>query len=142
MSHPAIAAEVPVVDCKQGDIRLQYGQNIREGLVQVCINQAWGTVCSTLFSDIDAGVICSQLRFERNGQFLFICFRNVCIIGMFSRVGVEIIAGGVAVPDFIPIFISDLRCSKQDSTILACMGSAPGVTQCMHSQDAYIRCQG
>lgn len=65
---PPTAAEVPVEDCKNGSIRLQDGLTVREGRVEICINQAWGSVCSVQFTEVDAGVVCSQLSFERQGQ--------------------------------------------------------------------------
>ena len=41
---------------------------MREGLVQVCINQAWGTICSEQFTISDAEVVCYQMNFERAGR--------------------------------------------------------------------------
>ena len=66
---PQTAPEVPVEECSRGDIRLQDGLTVREGRVEVCINQAWGSICSDQFTEVDAGVVCTQLSFERNGQY-------------------------------------------------------------------------
>lgn len=42
----------------------------REGRVEICINNAWGTICDTLFRRQDAGVVCEQLEgFQRDGEF-------------------------------------------------------------------------
>ena len=41
----------------------------REGRVEICINNAWGTVCDTLFGREDAAVVCEQLEgFQREGE--------------------------------------------------------------------------
>ena len=41
----------------------------REGRVEICINNAWGTVCDTLFGREDAAVVCEQLEgFLREGE--------------------------------------------------------------------------
>ena len=32
--------------------------NTAEGRVEVCINQAWGTVCNQRFDEDDAGTVC------------------------------------------------------------------------------------
>lgn len=55
----------------------------------------------------------------------------------------EVVDGGVSVSDYVPIFISTLRCNRDDATILSCGREAPiGVTNCIHSQDVYVRCHG
>lgn len=48
-------------------------QGTREGRLEICFNNAWGTVCNTSFGPRDARVACNQLiGFERKGieQFL------------------------------------------------------------------------
>ena len=42
----------------------------REGRIEICINNAWGTVCDNLFGREDAGVVCKQLEgFQRDGEY-------------------------------------------------------------------------
>ena len=51
-------------NCSTGELRLQPSSestNSREGLVEICINNAWGTVCDSLFDSLDASVACTQL---------------------------------------------------------------------------------
>lgn len=55
-------------NCQTGDIRLQDGPNVREGRVEVCINNAWGTVCNNLFGVDDAIVTCTQMNFSSEGK--------------------------------------------------------------------------
>ena len=51
-------------NCTNGDIRLVGGTSgPHEGRVEVCINKAWGTVCSTGWSNTDANVVCKQLGY-------------------------------------------------------------------------------
>ena len=47
--------------CKTGDIRLVNGSSPLEGRLEICINNAWGTVCRDSFSSDDARVACRQL---------------------------------------------------------------------------------
>lgn len=63
---------VSEVNCKNGDVRLVGGPNVREGWVEICVNRVWGTVCSEQFSDDDAQVVCFQMNFERNGKYMCI----------------------------------------------------------------------
>jgi hypothetical protein len=56
--------------CTTGDIRLVNGTNPNEGRVEVCNNNAWGTVCDDFWSGFDAAVACRQLGFSPNGNIM------------------------------------------------------------------------
>ena len=48
-------------ECSYGDVRLMNGSNVLEGRVEICINNAWGTVCTDSISEDDVEVICRQI---------------------------------------------------------------------------------
>ena len=54
-------------DCSLGDVRLTNftddpEERSRQGILQICINNAWGTVCSdNYFDNADAEVFCDKL---------------------------------------------------------------------------------
>ena len=56
-------------NCTDGQLRLVGGANIREGRVEICINNAWGTICNDLFGRQDAIVVCTQMGFSNRGMF-------------------------------------------------------------------------
>ncbi len=69
-----IAIDTPRSDCSDGNLRLEDGSSdiengTREGRLEICINNAWGTVCNTFFNIPDAEVACHQLiGFDREGK--------------------------------------------------------------------------
>ena len=68
-----VAVDTPIGMCSTGDVRLELSNsnatsNSQEGRLGLCINNAWGTVCDSLFDDSDAAVACSWISgFARQG---------------------------------------------------------------------------
>ena len=60
----------PAGDCNDGALRLMGGDNPLEGRVEICINNAWGTICDSTFDQDDADVICRQLGVIHNGKIV------------------------------------------------------------------------
>lgn len=61
------SASVQDRTCEDGDIRLTGGGSRREGLVEICINSRWGTICGDNNSEWDkneAEVVCAQLGYD------------------------------------------------------------------------------
>ena len=66
-------------NCSTGEVRLEMSlnnatTNSQEGRLELCINNAWGTVCDSLFDADDAAVACSQIAgFSQQGNFVWRC---------------------------------------------------------------------
>lgn len=53
--------------CNHGDVRLSRGLTRFDGLVEICNDNQWGTVCDDEWDFIDANVVCGQLGFLNTG---------------------------------------------------------------------------
>ena len=51
--------------CNTGEVRLVGTENVQDGTLQgrveICINNAWGTVCDNLFGLEDAETVCASI---------------------------------------------------------------------------------
>ena len=64
--------------CNEETIRLIGGSLPTEGRVEVCLNDAWGTVCDDGWTDVDASVACRQLGYSRFSEHLNYIFKFLC----------------------------------------------------------------
>ena len=68
--------------CVHGDVRLVGGNTNREGLVEVCLNNRWGTVCHDDWGDWDAVVVCRQLGYASEYSKPRITFKYFVILSV------------------------------------------------------------
>ena len=53
--------------CKDGDLHLMDGNTTREGRMEICYDNVYGTVCDDQWGPLDAAVACRQLGFSDAG---------------------------------------------------------------------------
>ena len=96
----------------------------RRGRVEICINDAWGSVCDSnnTFGPNDALVACEQLTgFQKAGAMV------------------------ANPPDSLgtgPVFLDQFLCEGSENSLLDCPNVELGVVSCPHSQDVAVRCTG
>ena len=70
--YPAIST--PFANCSDGEVRLanvttDTVEKTQAGRVEICLNNAWGTVCDSQFDSEDAAVVCDLAGgFTRDGK--------------------------------------------------------------------------
>ena len=139
---PSILLEA--ANCTTGEHRLVNGTNPLEGRVEICINNAWGTVCSTSFSGDEAEVICRNLGYLPPGNVLA-HFTYYALAALYSTDAESPVA--VRNPRFGigtgPIFLEKLECNSKQSSLLDCDKATPtGLHHCTHEQDVGVICPG
>ena len=55
--------------CVDGELQLVGGPSEREGRVEMCYGEVWGSISDTQWNSQDAVVTCSQLGFEPSGMY-------------------------------------------------------------------------
>ena len=58
--------------CTDGAIRLVGGPSEREGRVEICYQNQWGSICDNGWGASDSQVVCRQLGFRATGILLII----------------------------------------------------------------------
>lgn len=66
-----LAASTQYVDCTDGRVRLVGGSTVNKGNVQICYNNAWGSVCDDSWDTSDGNVVCRQLGYSSAGMCVF-----------------------------------------------------------------------
>ncbi len=54
--------------CQTGNVQLVGGSSAREGRLEVCLRNRWGTVCDDSLDRNTANVVCQQLGFKDYGE--------------------------------------------------------------------------
>ena len=52
--------------CREGQVRLA-GNNSREGVVEICLNGQWGTICDSRWTEATTGLVCQALGLGKRG---------------------------------------------------------------------------
>ena len=63
-----ITSHANIVGCAEGEVRLAGGDTTREGRVEICLDNEWGTVCDQMWDATDAAIVCRQLQLASVGM--------------------------------------------------------------------------
>lgn len=101
-------------------IRLVGGSNQFTGRIEILYNGTWGTVCDDYFTDAGAKVVCSMLNFPSAGAY-------------------KVTRGNWANPPS-KIWLDNVICTGNESTIANCLHLSWGSNNCGHTEDVGVYC--
>lgn len=101
------------------EVRLADGSSSREGRVEVSVNGVWGTVCDDHWSTENANVVCNMLGLPQAT----------------SAPRGESFGSGSG-----PIWLDDVNCFGNESTLFLCKRADLGVKDCAHLEDTGVVC--
>ena len=132
--------------------------SVREGRVEICYNNSYGTVCDDRWDIVDASVVCRQLGFNRSEgkSNIELCFKFCqwswlrhnrtrtsgyngspsCVVDAVPLRGAYFGSGNDS------ILLDNVVCSGAESSLLECNTNPIGQHNCDHSEDAGVRCEG
>ena len=121
---PPPASSTQYAECVSGDVRLAEftdDQTSRQGTLQICINNAWGAVCSDpRFGVAEAQVACQQA-------------------GGYRREDAE---EEESVSSSGAVFLSEVNCEGNEARLLECPRFSSIGSACSSGEDVVLRCIG
>ena len=100
------------------------GANATLGVVQVCMNNVWGSVCNNRFGTNDASVVCRELGFPSTGATPISDASN-----RFNH------SSGQA-------FLDSVNCDGTENNVMDCQQTTPGLSECTSTEIAGVECVG
>ena len=125
-------------DCTTGEVRLadisnNLEEQSRQGTAQICVNNAWGSICSdNFFDNTDAAVFCGQLEgFKAAGMPIPLNTVKQLPLNVYYPPGATELPSSVITTSSKPLFLSSLDCTEGHYSLLDdCSHETLGLASC------------
>ena len=128
-------------NCSTGDIRLVGGSTEYEGNVQICYNNAWGSVCDDSWGHSDSNVVCRQLGFQSYGIYEYIEM-FILLYSLLNEGSQYYYNNYFRVSKSPPYLYGTFYCSGLEQSLLSCLRSYSDLLNCGNSEIAGVHCEG
>ena len=140
-------------NCANGDVRLRNGATLNQGRVEICVNNAWGTVCDDGWGELDGNVVCMQLGYQQAGKRLaninseskYSSHTPLIVLFFFPFMlckGSKPTYRSSYGSSSLPIMLANLACTGNENTLLDCNRNRYSVLNCHVYELAGVECQG
>ena len=140
--------------CYEGDVRLVGGSNPAEGIVEVCQDNRFGTICDEDWDELDALVPCRRAflfgKLSLNSAEVLYCqfgfhwyFRTVFSMELMMEFfsGGEVADRGLFGLGSGDILATEVACNGSEYSLHHCPNSTNIPDSCNHENDAAVICQ-
>ncbi len=128
--------------CNEGDVRLVDGNTALEGRVEVCMDNAWGTVCTTGWNSADAQVVCRQLGLSPTGIHSTSMFIAYSLLPLSLPTGaLNINAASFFGQGTGTIVLSNVQCVGGERRLVDCRRQELSERHCSYQSQAGVRCR-
>jgi len=120
---------------------------LTRGRVDICYNGSYESVCSDIWKEEEASVICQQLGFSQYGESIhYDAYHSPYLaLRMYVTTVESIATSGSPSPGAdvnVSIYLDNIVCRGDELTLLMCGHNPVGEHNCDHTEDAGVRCQG
>ena len=107
------------------DVRL-IGLVPNSGRLEVLHNGTWGSVCNDRWTSTNSDMVCKRLGYSKGHAYVIRSSSPSYLSSTEDQ----------------PIWMSDVQCDREHTSLGMCQHSGWGVNDCTHRQDVYLSCYG
>ena len=114
----------------------------REGRVEYCYNNVWGTVCDDYFYNVDARVVCRTMGYTTVGMCVLKANEGKVYCDLCTDAGAVALREAYFGEGTGQIWLDNIQCAGTETWLDECPQNDIGTHNCDHDEDVGVRCGG